>query len=217
MKKKSYLFCLLLAAGVTFISCRNDDDPPPDPSVTDTGVLIGNIDDTPIRWATRNVAESGTFAPTPESVGRFFRWNCRIGMTVTTPETSVSIENWDNTAWSRVNDPCPQGWRVPTMAELTALRDAGYSDFTQLNGVYGRFFGTAPNHIFLPATGVLFVDGTVFYSGVFGVYWSSTQYNTSTYIPITLMGNLQFDNEIGSVVVFKPVYTLAFGVRCVAE
>ena len=186
MNKLFYTIALLLAASIIFTSCRNDDDNDLlDPSVTDEGVVIGSIDGNPIRWATRNVAAPGTFAANPEDAGMFFQWNRRTGISAITPGAGVEIPNWDTsqaegTTWARANDPCPQGWRVPTMAELNALRATG-SAWTNRNGVYGVYFGirTGQNRIFLPASGWRSSDrgdsGALLYVGVYGFFWSSTE------------------------------------------
>ena len=188
MQKITYLFALLLAASIIFTSCRNDDDDNGNngnnnpgigapTATTDPGVLIGST----IRWATRNVNTPGTFAAYAHSAGRLFQWGTYNGV----------VHHWDNTttaapadfntsrnriAWTSANDPCPTGWRVPTQAELIALRDAGFSDFMQYNGVFGRFFGTAPNRIFLPASGLRSGgSGTLDDVGTFGLFWSSAE------------------------------------------
>ena len=46
------------------------------------------------------------------------------------------------TSWTRANDPCPQGWRVPTGNELCSLMNAG-NTWTTRNGVNGRVFGSS--------------------------------------------------------------------------
>jgi len=56
------------------------------------------------------------------------------------------------------NDPCPDGWRVPTAAELENLIK-NYSDWTRNGGQYGYWFSgsvtysTNVNRLFLPAAG----------------------------------------------------------------
>ena len=140
----------------------------------DEGVVINGV-----RWATRNVDAPGTFAKTPESWGMFFQWNRKKGWNTIDEE----VEDWDSsfptgTEWYAENDPCPQGWRVPTVDELRSLQNAG-SIWTVQNGVNGRLFGTAPYQIFLPTVGLRCEHtGTLNLSvaGKRGWYWSSTAY-----------------------------------------
>ena len=221
MKKVSYLFCLLFVASVVFISCRNDDDNNPGignpTSTTDPGVVIGEINGKPIRWATRNVDVPGTFVQNPQDAGRLFQWGTHNGV----------VHHWDNTtdgapegfntarnrvAWTRANDPCPAGWRVPTAEELIALRNVGYSDWTELGGVNGRFFGTEQNHIFLPASGWRngYTLGTLGAVGTNGIFWSSMgtggENDSAWFLPLSMgMGVIwYFRSNAGSI-------------RCVAE
>ena len=166
---------------------------------SDESVVISGI-----RWATRNVNTPGTFTQSPESFGMFFQWNRKKGWTA----TDRNIEDWDSTnatgaKWSAQSDPCPPGWRVPTRYEIYLLARAG-SRWTSINGSYGRFFGTAPNQIFLPAA---FGDGYVIQAH----HWSSTQYeNDDEKYAISLMF---CDN---SVHLFQTERSNAFPVRCVA-
>ena len=94
-------------------------------ATTDPGVVIGGV-----RWATRNVDAPGTFAPHPHSIGMLYQWNRRIGWSYTNPRVnSQGGTTWDGsipsgTIWERENDPCPVGWRVPTMDELRLLAGA---------------------------------------------------------------------------------------------
>ena len=218
MQKFSYLFTLLLAASVIFSSCSDDDDDNgsiPDPP-TYEGVPIGSIDGVSIRWATRNVAAPGTFAPTPESAGMFFQWNRRTGISVTTPAAGVPVENWnaspaEGTMWYAENDPCPEGWRVPTLAELTALHNEEH-EWTTRNGIRGRYFGTAPNRIFLPASGGRSHNtGALQNVGTWGNYWSSTADDG-----VGFARDLHFNNS--SVSVFGWGWrSLGRSVRCVAK
>ena len=221
MNKIPYLLALLLAASIIFTSCKNDDDNPPGigypTATTDPGVLIGYIDGEPIRWATRNVNTPGTFAPYPHSAGRLFQWGTFNG----------EVHHWDNTtsgvpegfstsrnrvAWTRANDPCPAGWRVPTAEELFALRNVGYSNWIELGGVSGRFFGTEQNHIFLPASGWRngYTLGTLGAVGTNGIFWSSLgtggENDSAWFLPLSM--------EVGVIWYFR---SNAGSIRCVAE
>ena len=170
------------------------------------GVLINDV-----RWATRNVAAPGTFAPNPESAGMHFQWNRRQGWAT----TIGNVSGWRSsrirgTTWERANDPCPPGWRVPTQAELQRLHNAG-SIWTTRNGVYGRLFGIAPNQIFLPAAGRRYVGGTLSFSGgAHGYYWSSS--------PGTRTANaMRLQIQRGNSHVYHNDRAGGLSVRCVVE
>ena len=81
-----------------------------------------------IKWATRNVGEKGTFVSQPHHSGNHFKWK-------------------------DAKYVCPSGWRLPTKDEFNDLLLVPYR-WTNINGVNGMEFGTAPNTIFLPAVGV---------------------------------------------------------------
>ena len=165
------------------ISCggsRNTAQATPDPSTHDYGVLINGI-----RWATRNVDAPGTFAQNPEDFGMLFQWNRRKGWSAIDEE----VEGWDSsvpkgTRWYAENDPCPEGWRVPTRHELHYLNIAGAASENRTgsrrltkNGVTGRIFGIEPNQIFLPMVRIRVSNGTFSKDDISGSYWGSTQYN----------------------------------------
>jgi len=145
------------------------------PLTHDEGVEINGV-----RWATRNVDMPNTFAENPESFGMFYQWNRKIAWSSSNPlVNSVGGTEWENTLsagteWEKANNPCPQGWRVPTRDELAALRDSG-SEWITVNEVNGRQFGTVPNTIFLPAAGGRRnTSGALFNVSLGGLYWSST-------------------------------------------
>lgn len=132
-----------------------------------------------IIWATRNVDAPGTFAENPWSAGMFYQWNRRVGWTSTNPMVgSNGSTTWDSSVpgvtWEDVNDPCPEGWRLPTATELQSLANRRHS-WTTVNGVNGTFFGSGSNLIFLPAVGTRNSNGgwldNIMNSGA---YWSRT-------------------------------------------
>ena len=138
-----------------------------------------------VRWATRNVDTPGSFVRNPSDAGGLFTWYA-------------------------AQDACPRGWRLPTIEELQSLRSAAGGEWTAVNGVNGRTFGTAPNLIFLPAAGLRgSSDGVLHFVGTSGGYWSSTQ-GDGTHAP-----NLWFDS--GSSLVDYNWRAGGFSVRCVAE
>ena len=182
------------------------------PSQAGEGVVINGI-----RWATRNVDAPGTFAAHPESVGMHYQWNRRIGWTAA---SSIPVADWDQTSdtgakWEAQNDPCPEGWRVPTEVELRSLYNKS-SIPTILNGVNGRLFGSAPYQIFLPAAGSN-RDGWIC---VHGRYWSSTTCAPGGGVAAALMFSI--DDPWGRSIWLEycggPLSTSnALSVRCVAD
>ena len=218
MQKLSYTFALFLAASIIFSSCRNnDDDIPPGSATTDPGVLIGSIDGNPIRWATRNVAAPGRFAQNATDAGMLFQWNRRTGWSATDPMVSSPAgATWDSTitgeTWVRTNDPCPSGWRVPTVEELRELHNAR-GEWQMRSGVYGRVFGSGDNTLFLPAAGWRNTNGVLTHVGFLGWYWSSSTGGDASngrflyFAPVDDLGGVLATNS----------RSRAFSVRCVSE
>ena len=105
---------------VTQKAVKEDGTVPEDPD----GVLINGI-----LWAKRNVGSAGTFDSYEESLGKFYQWNRIRSWSATDPDYGVAIPHWDETVswdskiWEKANDPCPAGWRVPTLAEFKSLLD----------------------------------------------------------------------------------------------
>lgn len=90
-------------------------------------------------WAATDLMASKQFAPSPvygstEGPGNYFCWNAL------TPDDNVSYPSYDPQ-----RDPCPDGWRVPTMDEvdnLVSFRGQGIPPFAgEYNGVKGYWFG----------------------------------------------------------------------------
>ena len=208
-----------VSAGTATITGTTEDG---DFTVTAT-VRVASADDVFIGgaiWATHNVGAPGTFTENPEDAGMFFQWNSPIGFSTTNPLLQWRGNQWVSDGWltyggrgmswdTARSDPCPEGWRVPTMQELHSLNSAG-SIWTTRNGVDGRLFGTAPNQIFLPAAGTR--DPSPFIQQVYsGRYWSSTgyDYNSDAFF-------LRFDDE-SSNVNLGSFRAWGQSVRCVAK
>lgn len=83
-----------------------------------------------IVWSTTNIAAPGTFASSPDDRGMYYQFNRKIGYP-SGEQGDVAPENWpssytnDGTNWLPENDPSPEGWRVPTTAEMVALWEIG--------------------------------------------------------------------------------------------
>jgi hypothetical protein len=137
--------------------------------VTVEGVKIDGI-----IWATRNVGAPGIFAANPEDSGMLYQWNRPLGWSASNPITSsdgrTAWQGYLETAdiWSRSNDPCPTGWRIPTEDEMRSLAETPSVWTTN-----GRLFGSAPDQIFLPAVGSRsFANGELQEDqGHSGLYW----------------------------------------------
>ena len=110
-------------------------------------------------------------------------------------------------------DPCPEGWRVPTYAELDELNNNYSSWTTDDNGRSGRWF-SGPNsytasvpQVFFPAAGSRYhYDGNAYYRGAYGDYWSSRP-NRGDADRLSLDGS--------GVVMNNVIRANAYSVRCV--
>ena len=156
-------------------------------TLTFCNVVTGAIPNA-VCWADVNVDYYQTFAIRPDMHTRFYQWNRTTAYSVSDPLTPA----WNNTVpesetWT-VN-PCPIGWRLPTLSEMQALNNTG-SVWTAANdkgnAVAGRFYGPSYNScslltsmegcIFLPASGYRFrVDGTLGNRNTYLYIWTSTQ------------------------------------------
>ena len=127
------------------------------------------------------------------------------------------------------NDPCPQGWRVPTQAEWAFVANETFNDRT-VTGTWansGSAAGT-PGWLFKPrngaATAVTTANATFFLPaaggrsttnsalltvGSNGYYWSSTAENTYTY-------SFHFDSS-NVIDAANNGRAYGFSVRCVAQ
>ncbi len=103
------------------------------------------------------------------------------------------------------NDPCPEGWRVPTWKELSALGSGNHSSLVTLgSGVSGMWFsGDKPfsssvSAIFLPAGGERLCDtGVEMYRNERGYYWSSAPNGVSAFCLYFYNGDSRTDMSLG--------------------
>lgn len=117
------------------------------------------------------------------------------------------------------NDPCPQGWRVPTYAEYNAVIAHKSSWTTNENGINGYYFSGSSLYseyvpqIFLPAAGsrVYYDEACGYNRGSGGRYWSSRAGGKSD--------NLAYYIYIDRYDAYWDLYDRALGysVRCVQE
>ena len=199
-------------ATITFVSYGQNDqnDQPAGLSITINGV----------KWALGNVNTPGTFAENPEDAGMFYQWNRKVAWSFTDlPINSEGGTIWDETiptgsAWVKANDPCPAGWRLPTLDDIEKLlnKEKVSNAWTAVNGINGRrFFDNATgNSIFLPAAGYLHhSDGTLRHVGMLGYYWSSSMYDSDQAYTLYFFSNAVSNSNSSRVG--------GFSVRCVAE
>ena len=212
MKKRLLFATILLLGFVAFTHSKNEDSIDPF-STTDKGVVIDGI-----RWATRNVAMPGFFVANPEDAGMFYQWNSGRAWNTTDERAE---EGWNrrtsaSAEWELENDPCPTGWRMPTVDELRSLRNAG-NKWAIKNGVNGRLFGNAPNQIFLPAVGTRFGrNGTLANVGLWSGYWSASGFIQRFAFSRTRSSGfvLIFSSDFATIGTFYGAR--GFSVRCVA-
>jgi len=180
-------------------------------STTDIGVEINGV-----IWSTRNVDEPNTFTENPEDAGMFFQWNSNIGWSstgqiiATNGSTTWNSNNYySETEWQSANNPCPSGWRVPTIEEAISLIGAG-SEWITENSVNGRFFGSGTNKIFIPAAGCRWHnDGRLQYINEYGRYWLVPKTRTDFAM------SFYFNN--GSASLTDSSMPFGFSIRCVKE
>ncbi|CAK7067624.1 MAG: hypothetical protein PARBA_02593 [Parabacteroides sp.] len=124
--------------------------------------------------------------------------------------------NWlnrtDNTLWNGsrkgVNDPCPSGYRVPTIDELKSIRNANSWDGS--GGLYKVNADSGCPQLILPAVGYrLNSEGSPVNLGTFGDYWSSSA-SSSTDASYIYFGN----TSLGTGTYPK---ASGFSIRCIKE
>lgn len=183
-----WLLLALGAATLVFNSCGH--------ALLSQGVVINGV-----KWATSNVDAAGTFAAKPEDPGMFYQWNRKTAWPITN-----EVSDWDSSiptgdTWEKANDPCPAGWRMPTLDEIKTLLDIVKveSEWITQNGVNGRKFTdkATGNSIFLPAAGGRWNgnDDGVRVVGLDGYYWTGTKYdsNSSCYLNFAINGYIGWD------------------------
>ena len=151
------------------------------PHLIDLGLPSGT------KWACCNVGASK-----PEDYGGYFAWGetteksryywdtyihcdgsyetCHdIGKDIAGTQYDAATANWGSP------------WVMPSKEQMEELKNSCTSEWTTENGVNGRrFIGPNGASIFLPAAGDRWGDD-LYDAGSYGLYWSSTLYESSTY------------------------------------
>ena len=147
----------------------------------------------------RNSETTSTNATTAEP-NQGNSWDGKFILEPSFPNDWLSSQN--NNLWQGVNginNPCPEGYRLPTDAELNDERGSWSS-----NNSAGAF----ASPLKLPAAGARFYDsGSLFSVGLSGNYWSSTAPGTSGYLYFDSSDALMFDNN----------RAYGFSVRCLKD
>ncbi len=114
---------------------------------------------------TKSTYDWSTYFDTDDGGSTFKKYNNKGGLTELQPEDDAATANWGG------------GWKMPSSDQIKELCNSSYttSEWTQLNGVYGRKVTSKSNgnSIFLPAAGYRW-DGELNLVGSYGYYWSSS-------------------------------------------
>ena len=129
-----------------------------------------------VKWATCNVGASK-----PEDYGNYYAWgetstksSYTNGNSKTWGKSMGDIKGNSNYDAARAN--WGGKWRLPTMAEMSELRNKCTWTWTTQNGVDGyNVKGPNGNSIFLPAAGDRY-ESSLNNAGRYGFCWSSTPY-----------------------------------------
>lgn len=201
---------ILLFSCMLFFSCKYVHSQERTVSNPCAGVLINGM-----CWAECNVDSPGTFAANPKAYGMLYQWNRKKGW-----PAKGSVIGWDSSypsgdSWEVVNDPCPTGWRVPTIGEIATLLDdmKVTSVHTSQNGVYGMKFTdkVTGNAIFLPGVSYRTGNGDTVNKDYNGWYWSSSSNNSMFAWILFFITNTPVPSKL-----YFPTYS-GLSVRCVAD
>ena len=176
---------VVAAIVIGFVACDKNDEKGKETDEPKNPTLVG-VEINGVKWATFNVDKPGTFTKKAEDSGMFYQWNRKIGWEANNPlQNSEGGNTWDATAsegdtWEKINDPSPEGYRVPTEAEIRSLLNEEFvsNEWITQNGIVGRLFTdkTSGNSIFLPAAlSRSNANGALPFPGsTYGNYWSNT-------------------------------------------
>ena len=197
----------------TFLNHNLGADVSLDPHVPAVGLQGGHIQwgkSGPANWlGAANDGPNG-FAAAP-TLG-----NANAGAVSSWSTTAAANGSWGAT--KTANDPCPTGYRVPTMAEWinvdsnnTRIRTG---TFTDNSTEYGSALHYGPNAsikaLTLPSAGYRdSSNGSLINRGGTGVYWSSTENSSNS-----LLYNFYNSYVLPATALPR---TYAFSIRCIAE
>ena len=187
----------------------NDDDTPT--ITTGEAIDLGLS----VKWASCNVG-----ATTPEEYGGYYAW----GETEEKSDYSWSTYKYCNGTYNSMTKYCTSSsygtvdnkttleasddvasvkwggnWRMPTLDEITELKNRCTRTWTTLNGVNGyRVTGPNGNSIFLPAAGCRY-GSEARDQGSNGSYWSSSLYSSYGYFAYSLYFLIDYFDWLSSL------------------
>jgi uncharacterized protein (TIGR02145 family) len=197
-------------------------------SGTPTAVVDVTNPTTGKTWMDRNLGASqvATSSTDASAYGDLYQWGraadghqCRNSSTTTTLSSTdqpghgnfitVNSGNYDwlsiqnSNLWQGVgglNNPCPNGYRIPTESEFTSERNSWISDNSA---------GALNSQLKLPMSGYRSnIDGALLNFGIYGDYWFSTVSGSNS-------RRVYFNNS--SAGLFTSGRATAFSVRCIKD
>lgn len=168
------------------------------------------------------------FTPSFFLNGSYYQWGRNTNpIAANTPQSITGYWNTSyasNDAWEdsskTSNDPCPDGYRVPTKAQWDGVNNTDLNpqsttqpatwtpNFGPEGYTNGRFYGSS---LYLPASGLrLSENGKLAEKNRTGYYWSSTHFETDKAYALGFTDN-------GSNVFMGQVRTNAYPIRCIKE
>ena len=185
-----------------------------------------------VTWATCNVGLPGTFTENPGYSFAYYQFNSNRAWLPDSPNTEMVMNHPGGLTWEAANDPCPDGWRVPTKAEFESLFDvtkvrllwSTYSGFANqvLNGLWVYDLANPNYPIFLPAVGRIYAtDNHPLYEyNALGHYWSGTIQHTDGddmgYHLCIYSSMFQLEDVMSNSVGLS-IFSTGFPVRCVKK
>ncbi len=149
-----------------------------------------------------------------KSHGKFYQWGVNVAWNST---GSVAMESTPSSSWNNqiypfswVDQPCPDGYRLPTQAEFQELIDNCTSTYTNY-GSYGYITFVPKNSpsqsLEFPAIGKRSTEFGTLFSNNRGHYWSSSLHSDQTAY------NIWFDD--GLLTLDNSDLRYGYNVRCV--
>ena len=142
-------------------------------------------------WSKANVDEPGMFGESPDTRGKLYQYDSKTAWPNSSPETSgcpdgMRVGQFDSgvSDWSAENDPCPAGYKVPSMDQMNDLTSALYSinsanphtepfNFDD-QGAWSRVYVINGEEVFFPSNGIREWSKLTTDVGKMMQFWTST-------------------------------------------